>query len=115
MLTKSLKEDLVSKFDKETLHASIYTSTITWHDPIVTPYFVGGILFSENDARRCIAGEIDPSNTNPQYIEEMREKLGYNDPIIQQYGRWIVNFMQGILVNQLFIKTSSRNYCAAYT
>ena len=52
----------------------------------------------------AFAGEIDPSNTNPQYIEEMREKLGYNDPIIQQYGRWIVNFMQGILVNQLFIR-----------
>ncbi|GIN70906.1 ABC transporter permease [Bacillus sp. J14TS2] len=41
------------------------------------------------------AGEIDPSNTNPQYIEEMREKLGYNDPIYVQYGRWISNFVQG--------------------
>ncbi|AVK98086.1 ABC transporter permease [Lysinibacillus sphaericus] len=41
------------------------------------------------------AGEIDPSNTNPQYIEEMREKLGYNDPIIVQYGRWMANFVQG--------------------
>jgi len=41
------------------------------------------------------AGEIDPSNTNPQYIEEMREKLGYNDPIIVQYGRWVANFVQG--------------------
>lgn len=41
------------------------------------------------------AGEIDPSNTNPAYIEEMREKLGYNDPIIVQYGRWISNFVQG--------------------
>lgn len=41
------------------------------------------------------AGEIDPANTNPAYIEEMREKLGYNDPIIVQYGRWISNFVQG--------------------
>ncbi|GLC87472.1 oligopeptide ABC transporter permease [Lysinibacillus piscis] len=43
----------------------------------------------------AFGGEIDPSNTNPQYIEEMREKLGYNDPIIVQYGRWISNFVQG--------------------
>ncbi|MEG0450500.1 MAG: ABC transporter permease [Lysinibacillus sp.] len=42
-----------------------------------------------------LSGEIDPSNTNPQYIEEMREKLGYNDPIIVQYGRWISDFVQG--------------------
>ncbi len=41
------------------------------------------------------AGEIDPSNTNPKYIEEMREKLGYNDPILVQYGRWITKFVQG--------------------
>lgn len=40
-------------------------------------------------------GEIDPSNTNPAYIAEMREKLGYNDPILVQYGRWISDFVQG--------------------
>lgn len=43
----------------------------------------------------AFAGEIDPSNTNPAYIAEMREKLGYNDPIIVQYGRWISDFVQG--------------------
>lgn len=42
-----------------------------------------------------ISGEIDPRNTNPQYIQEMREKLGYNDPLPQQYFRWIGNFVQG--------------------
>jgi len=40
-------------------------------------------------------GEIDPSNTDPQYIEEMREKLGYNDPIHVQYWRWVTDFVQG--------------------
>ncbi|MFG6113928.1 oligopeptide ABC transporter permease [Halobacillus sp. MO56] len=40
-------------------------------------------------------GEIDPNNTDPQYIEEMREKAGLNDPVHVQYGRWISNFMQG--------------------
>jgi peptide/nickel transport system permease protein len=40
-------------------------------------------------------GEIDPSNTDPKYIEQMREKLGYNDPLYIQYWRWIKNFLQG--------------------
>lgn len=42
-----------------------------------------------------LGGEIDPTNTNPQYIAEMREKLGYNDPMPQQYVRWISKFVQG--------------------
>ncbi|KKK36960.1 peptide ABC transporter permease [Mesobacillus campisalis] len=42
-----------------------------------------------------LSGEIDPSNTDPQYISEMREKLGYNDPVHEQYFRWITNFVQG--------------------
>jgi peptide/nickel transport system permease protein len=42
-----------------------------------------------------LGGEIDPNNTDPAYIEEMREKLGYNDPIPVQYFRWISNFIQG--------------------
>lgn len=42
-----------------------------------------------------LSGEIDPNNTDPAYIEEMREKLGYNDPIHEQYFTWITNFMQG--------------------
>jgi peptide/nickel transport system permease protein len=42
-----------------------------------------------------LSGEIDPNNTDPAYIEEMREKLGYNDPIHEQYFRWISNFVQG--------------------
>ncbi|MEH7884424.1 oligopeptide ABC transporter permease [Bacillus sp. JJ1609] len=42
-----------------------------------------------------LSGEIDPNNTDPAYIEEMREKLGYNDPIHEQYLTWITNFMQG--------------------
>ena len=42
-----------------------------------------------------LSGEIDPSNTDPAYIEGMREKLGYNDPIHEQYINWITKFMQG--------------------
>src|SRR5690625_1564493 len=42
-------------------------------------------------------GEIDPNNTNVEYIEEMREKLGYNDRISVQYQRWVTDFVQGDL------------------
>ncbi|SEJ61191.1 peptide/nickel transport system permease protein [Bhargavaea ginsengi] len=42
-----------------------------------------------------LSGEIDPNNTNPEYIAEMREKLGYNDPVYVQYYRWVTDFMQG--------------------
>ncbi|QQZ08220.1 oligopeptide ABC transporter permease [Heyndrickxia vini] len=41
------------------------------------------------------SGEIDPNNTDPKYIEAMREKLGYNDPIYVQYYHWISDFAQG--------------------
>ncbi|MFC7365398.1 MULTISPECIES: oligopeptide ABC transporter permease [Bhargavaea] len=42
-----------------------------------------------------LSGEIDPTNTNPEYIAEMREKLGYNDPVYVQYYRWVTDFMSG--------------------
>jgi peptide/nickel transport system permease protein len=42
-----------------------------------------------------LSGEIDPTNSDPLYIAEMREKLGYNDPVHEQYFRWITNFVQG--------------------
>ncbi|MCM3215995.1 oligopeptide ABC transporter permease [Niallia taxi] len=42
-----------------------------------------------------LSGEIDPNNTDPQYIAEMREKLGYNDPEYVQYFRWVTDFMKG--------------------
>ena len=42
-----------------------------------------------------LSGEIDPLNTNPEYIAEMRERLGYNDPLPMQYFNWITGFMQG--------------------
>ncbi|NGP44571.1 ABC transporter permease [Bacillaceae bacterium SIJ1] len=43
----------------------------------------------------AFAGEIDPTMTDAAYIEEMREKLGYNDPIYIQYGRWLGDILQG--------------------
>ncbi|MGE8205216.1 oligopeptide ABC transporter permease [Heyndrickxia sp. NPDC080065] len=43
----------------------------------------------------AFSGEIDPNNTDPKYIEHMREKLGYNDPVYVQYYHWISDFVKG--------------------
>ncbi|GGB37861.1 peptide ABC transporter permease [Lentibacillus populi] len=43
----------------------------------------------------ALTGKIDPLNANPEYIAEMRDKLGLNDPIYEQYLRWISGFLQG--------------------
>ncbi len=51
----------------------------------------------KTNARGPLFGEIDPNNTSVEYIEEMRENLGYNDPIPVQYQRWVTNLAQGDL------------------
>lgn len=43
----------------------------------------------------AFSGEIDPLNTNPEYIEEMRQKTGYYDPVHVQYYNWIKDFVRG--------------------
>jgi peptide/nickel transport system permease protein len=43
----------------------------------------------------ALSGKIDPLNSDPEYIEEMREKMGLNDPIHTQYFRWVGGVVQG--------------------
>ncbi|WP_269410630.1 oligopeptide ABC transporter permease [Lentibacillus daqui] len=43
----------------------------------------------------ALTGKIDPLNANPEYIADMRSKLGLNDPIYQQYLHWIGGFLHG--------------------
>ncbi|MDG5790114.1 ABC transporter permease [Evansella sp. AB-P1] len=42
----------------------------------------------------ALSGQIDPTSSNPEYIEEMRERLGLNDPYHVQYGRWVAGILQ---------------------
>ncbi|MCE7792497.1 ABC transporter permease [Salipaludibacillus sp. CUR1] len=42
----------------------------------------------------ALSGQIDPANSDPEYIEEMRERLGLNDPVHVQYGRWMAGVVQ---------------------
>ncbi len=36
-----------------------------------------------------------PMDTKPKDIEEFRERLGFNDPVIVQYGRFMIGAVQG--------------------
>lgn len=45
-----------------------------------------------------LAGE----NASEERIEEVREQLGLNDPIIEQYGRWVGDAATGDLGSSLF-------------
>ena len=43
------------------------------------------------DPAQIMAGETAP----PEQVERMRERLGLNDPVYVQYGRYMVNLVQG--------------------
>ncbi|WP_307480044.1 ABC transporter permease [Cytobacillus purgationiresistens] len=49
------------------------------------------------DAAKIMAGE----NANPEQIEQMRENLGLNEPLYQQYFSFIGNAVQGDLGNSI--------------
>lgn len=37
---------------------------------------------------------IEDPNIRPEYIEQLRESYGLNDPIPIQYGKWVINMFQ---------------------
>ncbi|MBM7659763.1 peptide/nickel transport system permease protein [Bacillus mesophilus] len=43
----------------------------------------------------ALTGKVDPLNSSPEYIDEMREKMGWNDPIHEQYLSWVGGILQG--------------------
>ena len=44
-----------------------------------------------------ISSMIPPEviSQNPELAEQMREELGFNDPVIVQYARWLGNIVRG--------------------
>ncbi len=42
----------------------------------------------------AFTGQLDP-NVDPAQIEALRESLGLNDPLYEQYFRWVGNVLQG--------------------
>lgn len=45
------------------------------------------------DPVKIILGE----NSTPEQVEELREEMGLNDPVLVQYGRYMMNFFKGDL------------------
>ena len=35
------------------------------------------------------------TEATPERVEALREKMGLNDPIILQFGRWLLQFVRG--------------------
>ena len=56
------------------------------------------ILLVPGDPAVTLAGE----NATEEQIEATRERLGLNDPVIEQYGRWVGNAIRGDLGSSLF-------------
>lgn len=49
--------------------------------------------FIPGDPAQIMAGETAP----PEQVDRMRERLGLNDPVYVQYGRYMANLLQGDL------------------
>ena len=47
--------------------------------------------FAPGDPAKVILGE----QATPEQIEELREQLGLNDPVLVQYANYIINLVQG--------------------
>ena len=59
---------------------------------LVVSFLVFALMdLSPGDPVRSVVGE----NATEEQIEIMREKLGYNDPLLVRYGRYILNVFQG--------------------
>ena len=56
------------------------------------------VLLIPGDPAISIAGE----NATPEQLEATRERLGLNDPVVVQYGRWAGGVLQGDLGTSLF-------------
>lgn len=56
------------------------------------------ILLVPGDPAVSLAGE----NATPEQVEETRERLGLNDPVVVQYGRWAGGLLRGDLGESLF-------------
>jgi peptide/nickel transport system permease protein len=57
------------------------------------------VLAVPGDPARTIAGGLDASETR---VTEIRDELGLDDPILQQYARWLGGVLSGDLGTSLF-------------
>ena len=51
-------------------------------------------------------------NASPEAVEAMRDEMGLNDNVLVQYGRYLVNLVQGDMLSLIHISVLAA--CAAY-
>jgi peptide/nickel transport system permease protein len=61
------------------------------------------VFFLPGDPAVAIAGGADAT---PDEIARIRENLGLDDPLLEQYGRWLTDALQGDLGESLYTKRS---------
>ncbi|HEX7097407.1 MAG TPA: ABC transporter permease [Acidimicrobiales bacterium] len=68
---------------------------------LVVSFLVFGLtLFLPGDAAVTLAGE----NASPQRVEEIRQALDLDDPLLERYGSWLADAAHGDLGRSLFSK-----------
>lgn len=58
---------------------------------LVSVFVFSLVLIVPGDPAIAVAGE----HADPAYIESVREELGLNDPVLNQYFRWLTNALKG--------------------
>ena len=71
----------------------------------VTLFLISIITFTvTNILPGDVAMMIMGTQSNPAALENLRENLGLNDPLVYQYGRWIFGMLTGDWGNSLLFK-----------
>jgi len=65
---------------------------------IVSLLVFGMVYLTPGDPAVTLAGE----NASEEQIEATRERLGLNDPLLEQYGRWVNGVLHGDLGQSLY-------------
>ena len=71
----------------------------------ITILVFSALHFMPGDPARIMAGEA----AGPEVVEQMRENLGLNDPLPQQYFRFIIRLLQGDLGESIRTQADVRN------
>jgi peptide/nickel transport system permease protein len=66
-------------------------------------------LFLPGDTAVTLAGE----NAGTERVQEIRDELGLDDPLLERYGRWLGDAVQGDLGRSLFTKRPVSSEIAA--
>ena len=71
----------------------------------ITLFLISIITFTvTNILPGDVAMMIMGTQSNPEALANLRENLGLNDPLVYQYGRWIIGMLTGEWGNSLLFK-----------